>query len=172
MSQDLYELIKEKYPLLVSDDMRQPFNAFGVECDKGWHPIILAVLDNIYNKYKSSENRVALFKQRISEKKYDDFFTEERVADVLAKAEKDFKECLETLPKIEQIKEKFGSLRIYLSQTNDYIDGLVNLAETLSAITCERCGDKGKIYTIGWHKALCPVHAQVRYWHGENNNLQ
>lgn len=54
-----------------------------------------------------------------------------------------------------QVKEKFGSLRFYYNGGDDYIRGLVSMAEAMSVSTCEECGVPGKIYTDGWFRALC-----------------
>lgn len=55
------------------------------------------------------------------------------------------------LPKFEfvQIKEKFGTLRAYMSGTNDYCRGVVSNAEYLSGITCEECGTPGRTRVYG-----------------------
>ena len=56
------------------------------------------------------------------------------------------------IPKFDQIKEKFGCLRIYF-YTNDspecYKDltEIVNIFEGLSSNICEICGDAGKVGT-------------------------
>ncbi|MDP2683473.1 MAG: hypothetical protein Q8P20_00295 [bacterium] len=39
-----------------------------------------------------------------------------------------------------QVKEKYGSLRFYYDGGDDYINGVVAMAEELSIFTCERCG--------------------------------
>jgi hypothetical protein len=57
--------------------------------------------------------------------------------------------------KFDQIKEKFGGLRAYYSGGNDYIRGLVTMAETMSYKTCEMCGNKGKPNKSGWITTLC-----------------
>lgn len=60
---------------------------------------------------------------------------------------------------IVQIKEKYGTLRIYLAGYLDGIDNIITKYENLSAKTCEICGDKGKLSTDGfWYKTLCDKH--------------
>lgn len=41
---------------------------------------------------------------------------------------------------IDQIKEKFGGLRFYISGGDDYIHKMIDETEKLSAKTCETCG--------------------------------
>lgn len=45
-----------------------------------------------------------------------------------------------------QIKEKFGGLRIYCSHYDDYIHGILALAETMAYRTCEITGDPGSLH--------------------------
>jgi hypothetical protein len=54
-----------------------------------------------------------------------------------------------------QIKEKYGTLRIYYTGGNAYIDGVVNMAEALSGETCELCGAPGKLGGVGWLTTRC-----------------
>jgi hypothetical protein len=54
-----------------------------------------------------------------------------------------------------QVKEKFGSLRFYYDGGDDYIRGMVSFAESMSAKTCENCGEKATVKTNGWIKNLC-----------------
>ena len=54
-----------------------------------------------------------------------------------------------------QVKEKFGGLRFYYSGGDEYIDGLVAMAEAMSCVTCERCGEVGKQNQKGWIETLC-----------------
>lgn len=47
------------------------------------------------------------------------------------------------LPRARQVKEKTGSLRCYLSSKDDFIAGLVQMAEEISGKTCEVCAEAG-----------------------------
>lgn len=63
--------------------------------------------------------------------------------------------------KIVQVKEKFGSLRIYRVGGDDYIVGIIDFAESLSAKFCEVCGEKGKLTKKKyWLKTLCDNHRE------------
>ncbi len=61
---------------------------------------------------------------------------------------------------VEQIKEKFGGLRFYYQGGDDYIDGLVSMAESWAARTCETCGHLGSRRSGGWIRTLCDEHEQ------------
>lgn len=58
-----------------------------------------------------------------------------------------------------QVKEKFGTLRFYYDGGDDYIGGLVSMAESMSGVTCETCGKPGKLREGGWLRTLCDEHA-------------
>ena len=59
-----------------------------------------------------------------------------------------------------QVKEKYGTLRFYYTGGDDYVDGVVSMAEAISASTCEVCGAPGKLREGGWLKTLCDEHAK------------
>jgi hypothetical protein len=59
---------------------------------------------------------------------------------------------------VEQIKEKFGGLRFYYQGGDDYISGLVSMAESYADIACEDCGGIGKRRSGGWIRTLCDAH--------------
>lgn len=48
---------------------------------------------------------------------------------------------------IDQIKEKFGTLRFYVTFADDAIFDMINDAECKSAKTCEHCGNTGEMKT-------------------------
>ncbi|MGF6636517.1 hypothetical protein OKW39_003668 [Paraburkholderia sp. MM6662-R1] len=57
-----------------------------------------------------------------------------------------------------QVKEKFGTLRFYASGHNSAQDGMIELAEMLSARLCELCGNRGRLYRDEWIRTRCPEH--------------
>ena len=63
---------------------------------------------------------------------------------------------------IDQIKEKFGCLRFYYSGGDEYISGMVTLAESMSGVTCEECGSIGERRSGGWIRTLCDTHEAER----------
>lgn len=57
---------------------------------------------------------------------------------------------------VNQIKEKFGTLRVYWEGDIPDGDAIVDEAEAESARTCELCGSVGHLRTrAGWLKTLC-----------------
>ena len=63
---------------------------------------------------------------------------------------------------LDQVKEKFGTLRFYYTGGDDIIDGMVRMAESMSGVTCEECGNPGKRIGGGWVTTLCEEHATAR----------
>lgn len=62
-----------------------------------------------------------------------------------------------------QVKEKYGTLRFYMSLATDEMWKLIEEAEHKSATICERCGKEGKIRPLGWVMTLCDQCFESRY---------
>lgn len=61
-------------------------------------------------------------------------------------------------PQVEavQVKEKFGGLRFYTNNADEYLTGYIDFAESMSMNICEVCGStKGVGQTVGWIKTIC-----------------
>jgi hypothetical protein len=172
---DFKKLI-EKYPLLFEGlSEQEPFSLFGFECDIGWYDIINNACNTLYGSYKNQKyyydyaqkclDNFASYLANI--RSYDKDTPEEDLRKAL---EYDKSTCLQKmeeakqkLPKVAQIKEKFGTLRFYIDNGNEVSNAIVHYAELMSEVTCERCGNVGKTYHMGWHKTLCKQHAIERY---------
>ena len=61
-----------------------------------------------------------------------------------------------------QIKEKFGGLRAYCYGADEFIRGAIEMAESMSYITCEVTGEKGKVRYKKLDEDGCVIHAWVR----------
>lgn len=60
---------------------------------------------------------------------------------------------------IQQVKEKFGSLRFYCSWEDETLSELIRVAEEKSFQVCEICGNPGTTKKIlGWVKTTCDLH--------------
>lgn len=107
------------------------------------------------------------------------------VEDLLANVRSTLKPELAERFKLTQIKEKFGTLRVYYqgqamfvdslcpggpasarieNDDNRFgeIDALISEATGRSAETCIFCGDVGSIRTKGWWLTVCDLHEQLR----------
>lgn len=58
----------------------------------------------------------------------------------------------------EQVKEKFGGLRFYISQYSKPLHELIYKAEELSLKTCDICGQPGKMNVNFWIQTRCDDH--------------
>lgn len=62
-----------------------------------------------------------------------------------------------------QIKEKFGGLRFYYDGGDDMVEGMVHMAESWAAHTCETCSNHGVGRSVGgWLTTLCDMHYNER----------
>jgi hypothetical protein len=59
-----------------------------------------------------------------------------------------------------QIKEKYGTLRFYLSGNTPETDAIIDKAERRSSVTCEQCGKPGKMRGRGWLYTACNRHTK------------
>lgn len=65
------------------------------------------------------------------------------------------------LPCVHQVKEKFGTLRFYMSQPAQWREWIAE-AEAESARTCELCGAPGALSIRGgWYSTMCPRHLML-----------
>lgn len=56
---------------------------------------------------------------------------------------------------LEQLKEKYGSIRIYMTYETDIMEKAIEEAEKESLVTCEVCGATGSINGGSWYKVRC-----------------
>lgn len=131
MSPELEDKLYKDFPLLFDNRHKSPMDSclsMGIECNNGWY-------DLIHNICSLINNRETNIKARL---KYE------------GKDERNW------IPvRFDQIKEKFGGLRIYYSGGDDYVRGVINMAEEISYSTCEVCGNKGQPNKKGWITTLC-----------------
>lgn len=65
--------------------------------------------------------------------------------------------------RIAQIKEKYGELCWYDFGGNDKTFDVISKYETISANTCIKCGQPGKLDFDGWILPLCEEHYRERH---------
>ena len=145
----MYEEFSKKYPLLFrSTNEQEPINLFGIECGEGWKDILDLTFRLVYNRYKNSKKNLEFWEQTKSTVRNVD-------PQILIEAKKRLQKDEDELPVVAQIKEKFGTLRIYCDNVNDYAAGVFDMAESLSGMTCEKCGARGKQTGSSWIHTLC-----------------
>jgi hypothetical protein len=135
MKDELQQQLYDKYPDLFSNkdkDIMSSCMTWGCEHGDGWFDI-LSTLCWMIKQHEDNNKWQTEYKQ-----KQDPSYV-----------------CNYNPVKFDQIKEKFGGLRIYFSGGDEYIEGLVSMAESFSYKICEVCGERGKPNTKGWIHTLC-----------------
>lgn len=146
--QDFEELAK-RWPDLMAKS-QQEYLGVG----RGWLPIIDTLCGLISSDIESAKRKVQYAKEHPDAK-----FSQGKT---LVDLEADVEKAREELPCILQIKEKFGSLRFYVSGASDDVRNYITFAECMASRTCEVCGSPGKSRQGGWIKTLCDTHHRER----------
>ena len=170
MNTELENQLTQKYPKLFKNKSLPPTQTlicFGCECGDGWYKI----LDHLFGYLTDLMERKLvvdyLKEYKDQHRGKEDFYT---------------KYCsYKFLPPqiiLDQVKEKYGTLRVYyqtdldevpenvwanldlndfykkMKEYNDKIDNAIDFAEYQSSVTCEVTGNEGKLYTKGWYRVL------------------
>jgi hypothetical protein len=174
MKQELDKLLCEKYPKMMvnrNKNMQETCMCWGFECGDGWFNILDQLMGNIQHHIDWKEkqrNGAFKYNEMAAQAKAGNFdlfeedmkaltdteYKEKRLAEIVAG---DFRTVPDSVPQVtlDQIKEKFGTLRFYYTGGDDYISGMVSLAESMSGVTCEECGNPGDRRGGGWVRTLC-----------------
>ena len=157
MSPDLEKKLFEEYPKIFADTNKSPQEscmAFGLECDDGWYYLIDLLCEALTYTFTTAVEideedgkRLGIEPSGWKEEEKDRYFFKVEAPQVVA----------------DQVKEKFGTLRFYVSGATDRHYNYIEFAELMSSKVCEECGAPGETYPIGWHQTLCEKHADERY---------
>ena len=151
---------------------------WGFECGDGWFQILNQLMGNIQHhidwKERQRDIDIKFNEMAVQLKAGDSTLFDESMKDMLNRdwVEKrkqelidlplrEIKECPQVT--LDQVKEKFGTLRFYYSGGDEYISGLVSMAESMSGVTCETCGKPGTRTRGGWIKTACKEHGGIDY---------
>lgn len=178
MNKELDAKLCAKYPKIFRDRnalMSQTCMVWGFSHDDGWYNIIDQLCSNIqWHIDRSREQRLIalLYNRALSKAITGDFSTYSRLNAWMKKSIDDElsdpEPQLKTVPAIceqvvaIQVKEKFGTLRFYYYGGDDIVQAYVNMAESMSSVTCETCGSPGITRSGGWIQALCDIHGEGR----------
>lgn len=133
-----WKTLYDKYPDLFQNRLKSPMESclsFGIECNLGWYDILSSLCWMI----KQHEDNIRWRREYLEKNDPEKLSSEPEYYPV----------------KFDQIKEKYGTLRAYHSGGDDYVSGLVSMAEAFSGKICETCGNKGKSTGGGWIMTLC-----------------
>jgi hypothetical protein len=151
MKPELEKQLIEQYPKIFDvrpgNEMR-PYSMFGIECGDGWYHLLRHLCFQIQSYID--------FREEMNE------HIVERNRKVDPEGQIDQQMLVESIPQavVSQVKEKFGTLRFYYDGGDEKIDGMVCMAESLSSVTCETCGNLGKLRGRGWWYTACNEHAK------------
>jgi NADH pyrophosphatase NudC (nudix superfamily) len=141
MDQELeksWDILYKKYPQLFVNKNKAPREScmsFGIECNLGWYELLSSLCHRITNHEENIELRIKVRNKN--------------------SIENDAADLSYVSVTFDQVKEKFGGLRIYFSGGDDYVFGAVSMAEEYSYKICEVCGNAGKPNREGWFSTLC-----------------
>jgi len=149
MKKELDDLLCSRYPKIFADrnlPMNETAMCWGFTCGDGWFNIIDKLCNNIQSHIDWSEKQRDWEVKKGQETGQPGYPRTAHVPQVVA----------------TQVKEKFGTLRFYYNGGDDYISGLVSMAESMSAVTCEVCSSPGTQQGGGWIRTLCDKHEEER----------
>lgn len=146
MKEELQKQLTEKYPLLFSERCE-------ISCGDGWYQLIATLCNTIQGHIGSVERQHAWALEKnvklaaaIDTNNGQDDTTPYDVPDLVQQAV------------VQQIKEKFGTLRFYITGGDRYIHGAIQMADSMSEHICEECGNAGVRRPGGWIRTLCDQH--------------
>lgn len=169
MTSELEAKLCKRFPLLFRGrflSLRQNLMSFGCECGDGWFRIIYMAclgLEEEINKLYPWWFRKFYVPIKIFEEKWNALMW--KLPERLQK-KTEFGHIPHLLIRFGdivtfvQIKEKYGTLRLYMSATTDEMDEYTDAAEKASHNTCETCGKYGQVRGKGWLYNACDEHAK------------
>jgi hypothetical protein len=181
MKRELDELLCKKYPKMMvnrNKNMQETAMCWGFDCGDGWFQILNQLMSNIQHHidWRLRQREVAIRMREIAEQlkagnselfdqdtkeMINQEYKEKRRQELI---DQPLREVPDPIAQVilDQVKEKFGTLRFYYTGGDEYISGLVSMAESMSGVTCETCGNPGKSLGRGWITTLCKEHAEAR----------
>ena len=140
---------------------------FGMDVEDGWYDIIESLSSCIKHHVDSQIEHEIIMRNILSFKKvfvgWEKGWKSKWWYKHVWENIKEYKRLIEPLDvdsmqvRAVQVKEKFGGLRFYVHSSDDQIYGMIEMAEMMSYVTCEKCGQHGSLHRRGyWLKTLCP----------------
>lgn len=178
MKQELQNKLYEKYPKIFQQKdlpMTQTAMCWGISCGDGWFNIIDTLCGHLQYLVDHPHEEIAMYQRWIEKEKLENkpaevvegingswtkMSSEEKIVEYEARI-KEYKKKI--IPQLEaaQVKEKYGSLRFYLSEypsepeADAKVTAYINFAESISHVTCEDCGKPGDQRGSHWTQTLC-----------------
>ena len=156
-------LVKKYEPLYQNRyaDMRSTAMCWGFEVGDGWFQIINQLSYVLCSDWLRAKDAYELMKKREGstlfggqEKHGNLVITSRMVEEARLTMENAYKD----VPIASQVKEKYGTLRFYLQNGTNEHYAAVSMAEAMSSVTCEVCGNRGRRSHYGWIVTRCKEH--------------
>jgi hypothetical protein len=147
MRQELDEALCAKYPKIFKDrhaSMMETLMCWGFDVGDGWYQALDSLCANIQHHIDWSHKNHEWDLKWNAEHPDEQRPVRDPVSQVVA----------------VQVKEKFGGLRFYYDGGDDQVYGMVRMAESWAAHTCEQCGAPGKMRGHGWYYTACDLHTR------------
>lgn len=182
MSPEKDAYLCEKYPKIFvnrNSDVKESCMSWGFEIDDGWFQLINHACSLIQSHIdwkneqieknikfnlaieKATIGDLSLLYEALSIKNPDIVSTwqQEQIDKALAG---ELRKMSDMIPQLvaDQIKEKFGTLRFYATGGDEYTNGVIRMAESMSCVTCEVCSKPGMTNGKGWIKTTCEEHTK------------
>lgn len=181
MSPNLDQKLCEEFPSIFRNrnaDETESCMHWGFECGDGWYNIIRGVCLAVTNNYSTSrglelDGRPLPEGMSWKDPAFDSYFWHYKGCDIFI---------------ADQVKEKYGTLRFYYhlewspenqkmaelypktaqliaTEQRQFVKGIIDMAETMSSITCEETGLIGELHISGgWLKTLNVDFAKNDEW--------
>lgn len=136
MRRELVNDLIRRYPeLFIANEFMD------IECDDGWFNLIDTICLELYSEYNSAKSIYENCLENMGKEMYSWIDSSPKVTPLMVtKMYDEMHSRLLKLPKILQIKEKFGSLRFYAAGISKEQSDKIDFAQLLSTKICERCG--------------------------------
>jgi len=145
MTEQHFEDLAKRWP-----DLFQKSGDFELSVGVGWYNIVDILCSHLSYDVETARRRL----------KYAMENPKATFATPIAELEKNVEVALENLPTIQQVKEKFGTMRFYVNGGSEKMHHHIEFAESMTARTCEVCGSPGESRTGGWVRVLCDKHSR------------
>jgi hypothetical protein len=162
MKKELQDQLFGKYPEIFKQKdlpMSQTCMCWGIDTGNGWYDLLDVLCGQIEHHQKTLDSRYEFQLKQHNELPIGEKLLAPQPIDATIEA--------------TQVKEKFGGLRFYYNGGDDYIRGLVDMAEDMSYRICDVCGGSGKNGTgkTNWYSTRCSKHRHT-HWHIDKNKGQ
>ena len=140
MKKELQDKLFKKYPKIFRQkdlSMQETAMCWGIACGDGWYDLIDELCGEIQNRV-DNVNRNRKHKLKNRQPSLVPVPVEEFICEAV------------------QVKEKWGSLRFYVYGGDDFTEGAISLAESMSHKICAKCGaSRAAKAKRGWDHNEC-----------------